>query len=146
MKVVVKITGIMIGLILVGFLLIQLIPYGRNHTNPPVTQEPAWDTPQTRELVKRACFDCHSNETTWPWYSNIAPVSWLVFRDVVDGRRRLNFSEWHRPRFRSGDMVGIVLEGEMPPSFYLPLHPSARLSASEKQLLVKGLTATLGNP
>lgn len=62
MKVAIKITGIIIGLILVGFLLIQLIPYGRNHTNPPVTQEPAWDTPQTRELVKRACFDCHSND------------------------------------------------------------------------------------
>ena len=146
MKVVVIVTGIIIGLILVGFLLIQLIPYGRNHTNPPVTQEPAWDTPQTRELAKRACFDCHSDETIWLWYSNIAPVSWLVYRDVAEGRRRLNFSEWNRPRFRSGEMGRIVLEGRMPPSFYLPLHPSARLSASEKLLLINGLTATLGNP
>jgi len=146
MKVVVIITGIIIGIILVGFLLIQLIPYGRNHVNPPVTQEPAWDIPQTRELVKRACYDCHGNETIWPWYSNIAPVSWLVYRDVAEGRRRLNFSEWNRPRFQSDEIVGIILEGEMPPGFYLPLHPSARLSATEKQLLINGLTATLGNP
>jgi hypothetical protein len=145
MKMIGKLVGIMIGLIVIGFLLIQLVPYGRNHTNPSVTQEPAWDTSQTRELAKRACFDYHSNETTWPWYSNIAPVSWLVYRDVAEGRRRLNFSEWNRPRFRSDEIVAIVLEGEMPPSFYLPLHPSARLTASEKQLLVNGLTATLGN-
>ena len=63
-----------------GFLLIQLVPFGRDHTNPPVVQEPKWDSPATRELAKRACFDCHSNETVWPWYSNIAPVSWLVAR------------------------------------------------------------------
>ena len=59
------------------FVLIQLAPFGRNHTNPPVVQEPSWDSAETRALAKRACFDCHSNETVWPWYSNIAPVSWL---------------------------------------------------------------------
>ena len=77
-----------------GFLLIQLVPFGRDHTNPPVVQEPKWDSPATRELAKRACFDCHSNETVWPWYSNIAPVSWLVANDTYEGRDHLNFSDW----------------------------------------------------
>ena len=76
------------------FLLIQLIPYGRDHTNPAVVAEPAWDLPETRALAVRACFDCHSNETIWPWYSNVAPISWLVQRDVDEGREKLNFSEW----------------------------------------------------
>jgi mono/diheme cytochrome c family protein len=64
----------------------QLVPYGRDHDNPPVAAEPTWDTPTTRELARRACFDCHSNETQWPWYSNIAPLSWLIQRDVEEGR------------------------------------------------------------
>jgi hypothetical protein len=62
---------IVVGLSVLG-LLIQLIPYGHNHTNPPVNAEPNWDSPETRTLAQRACFDCHSNETRWPWHSNIA--------------------------------------------------------------------------
>jgi hypothetical protein len=61
-----------------AFLVIQLIPYGHDHTNPPVVKEAPWDSPRTRELAVGACFDCHSNETVWPWYSNIAPGSWLL--------------------------------------------------------------------
>src|SRR5581483_2821093 len=80
------------------FLLAQAVPYDRSHTNPPVTAEPRWDSPQTRELAARACFDCHSNLTTWPWYSNVAPISWLVQRDVDGGRSALNFSEWNKPQ------------------------------------------------
>ena len=82
---------------------IQLIPFGRAHANPPVLQEPNWDSPQTRDLASRACFDCHSNETTWPWYSNVAPVSWLVQRDVDEGREKLNFSEWGTARSSRGN-------------------------------------------
>ena len=87
-----------IGAAIVVFLLIQLIPVKR--TNPPVLSEPNWDSPETRALAKVACFDCHSNETVWPWFTKIAPASWLVYRDVTSGRRRLNFSEWGggRPR------------------------------------------------
>ena len=130
-------------ILLALFLLIQLVPYGRNHTNPPVIQEPNWDSPQTRELVKRACFDCHSNETVWPWYSNIAPLSWLVQRDVEVGRRKLNFSEWNRPQEEAKEAVDTVRKGEMPPLQYKILHPQARLSATEKEALIRGLTATL---
>lgn len=132
------------GVLLFG--LIQLIPYGHNHTNPPVVQEPNWDSPATRDLAKRACFDCHSNETVWPWYSNIAPVSWLIQRDTDEGRRHLNFSEWQvgGSRIReANEIYGVILEGEMPPLQYLPMHPEARLSSAEKQALVDGLRKTL---
>src|SRR5205085_3447155 len=92
-----SITMIVLGVIVVGlvlFGLMQLIPTGVSYGNPPVAAEPNWDSPQTRSLAQRACFDCHSNETVWPWYSKIAPVKWLVAKDVADGRRKLNFSDW----------------------------------------------------
>lgn len=126
-------------------LLIQLIPYGKDHTNPPILSEPNWDSPQTLALARRACFDCHSNETTWPWYSKIAPVSWLVYRDVVEGRRRLNFSDWRSSSsFDTREILEVINEGEMPPFQYLPTHPDARLSQTEKQQLIDGLTKTFG--
>ncbi|HVW08730.1 MAG TPA: heme-binding domain-containing protein [Bryobacteraceae bacterium] len=120
------------------FIVIQLIPYGHQHTNPPVVKEPAWDSPQTRELAKRACFDCHSNETTWPWYSNVAPVSWLVQDDVDGGRHHMNFSEWNQPQRHSHDAVKDVQDGDMPLWFYLPMHPKAKLTADEKAALIAG--------
>ena len=130
------------GLILAATLiLIQAVPYGRSHSNPPVTAEPKWDSPETRALAKRACYDCHSNETTWPWYSRIAPVSWLIQHDVQDGRRHLNFSEWDRPQRRAAQAGRQIEEGEMPPWFFLPMHPEARLSSSEKESLRRGLAA-----
>jgi Haem-binding domain len=129
---------------IVFFGLIQLVPYGRNHTNPPVVQEPNWDSPQTRQLAARACFDCHSNQTTYPWYSNIAPVSWLTERDVVEGRRRLNFSQWNGTQGRVNEVSRIVSEGEMPPFYYVWMHPSANLTSDQKTALVNGLNATFG--
>ncbi len=129
--------------LIAGFLLIQLIPYGRYHVNPPVQAEPKWNNPQTRTLVKRACFDCHSNKTVWPWYSNIAPISWLTQHDVSEGRQALNFSEWNRPQ-KAGEIVEAVRKGKMPPATYLLTHPQARLSTREKQALIQGLQATVG--
>jgi hypothetical protein len=127
------------------FLLVQIIPYGRSHTNPPVVAEPTWNSPQTRELAARACFDCHSNLTRWPWYSNIAPVSWLVQRDVDGGRAALNFSEWNRPQDGAGDLSGAISGGSMPPWFYPLMHPKANLSNADQQRLIAGLAATLRN-
>lgn len=127
-----------------GAVLIQVIPFGHTHSNPPEAKEPAWDSPKTRELMHRACFDCHSNETVWPWYSNIAPVSWLVQRDVNGGRRHLNFSEWETPQRHANDVAEQVKEGEMPPWFYLPMHPGARLTSTEKQALIEGVEKSLG--
>jgi mono/diheme cytochrome c family protein len=132
-----------IGLIVL-FGLFQLIPYGHNHADPAVAAEPQWDSPQTRELAVRACYDCHSNETAWPWYTNIAPASWLIQHDVEDGRRRLNFSDWSRPQREARSAARQVTRGEMPPWYYLPLHPSARLTPAETQALVDGLQVTLG--
>jgi len=129
----------------IGFIFLQFIPYGQNHTNPAIVQEPQWDSPITRELAQKACFDCHSNETVWPWYSKIAPVSWLVQRDVDEGREKLNFSEWNRKDyFENLDEIGeTILEGEMPPFMYYPMHPEARLTDKEKQQLIQGLQNSL---
>lgn len=126
------------------FVMIQLIPYGRAHTTPPVRMEPPWDSPQTRELAKRTCYDCHSNETAWPWYSNVAPISWLVQNDVEEGRSKMNFSEWDRPQKEAHEAAEQVQKGNMPLWFYVPLHPQANLSADEKQMLIRGLQASTG--
>lgn len=123
---------------------IQLVPYGRDHSNPPVTAEPQWDSVATRDLAKRACFDCHSNETVWPWYSHVAPVSWLLQRDVDEGRSKLNFSEWDKPQKEADEAAEAVREGEMPMWIYLPAHPEARFTEAEKQALIAGLEATIG--
>ena len=126
------------------FVLIQFVPYGQNHTNPPVTQEPKWDSPQTRALAVRACFDCHSNLTKWRWYSNVAPVSWLIQRDVDGGRSQFNFSEWNKPQdISAGDLADSIRSGSMPPWFYVIPHPNAKLNAAEKLALMRGLAATL---
>ncbi len=132
-----------------SFAAIQLVPYGHSHENPPVVREPAWNSPQTRQLAARACFDCHSNETVWPWYANVAPVSWLVQSDVQEGRHHLNFSEWGQGRRKDENAKKIeeaVSEGEMPPFQYRLMHPEARLSPDQKKELVEGLKATLGSP
>jgi hypothetical protein len=134
---------IALGLVALA-VLIQLVPYGRAHTNPPVIAEPAWDSPTTRALAQRACFDCHSNETVWPWYSNIAPISWITQEHVDEGREYLNFSEWNRPQEEAGEAGETVAEGEMPIPNYLWMHPEAALSPSEKAALIGGLNATLG--
>ena len=132
----------LVGLAVV-LLAIQLIPYGRSHTNPAVVAEPPWDSGTTRELTVRACYDCHSNETTWPWYSNVAPISWLTQRDVDEGRARLNFSEWHGDTRAAHEITEVVREGEMPPVYYTWMHSAARLSDTETEELIRGLEATL---
>jgi len=119
---------------------------GRDHHNPPVVKEPGWDTQQTRNLARRACFDCHSNETRWPWYSHVAPTSWLVQRDVDEGREKLNFSEWQREQEEADEAAEVVTEGEMPPWFYLPLHSDARLTPAETPDLASGLRASVEHP
>jgi hypothetical protein len=125
------------------FLLIQLVPYGRSHDNPPVTAEPNWDSAATRKLAVAACFDCHSNETEWPWYTNVAPMSWLIQHDVDEGRAALNFSEWNREQ-HTDDIAELIESGDMPPTSYRVLHSAARLTDAEKRRLIAGLERTLG--
>lgn len=133
-----------LGAAAVALSLAQAVPYGRDHSNPPGRVEPRWSSPEVRALAQRACFDCHSNETRWPWYSHVAPMSWLVQRDVDAGRDKLNFQEWQRPQREAHEAAEAVAEGEMPMIIYPPLHPEARLTAAEKARLVQGLEATLG--
>lgn len=132
-----------VALLVLG-VVIQLVPYGRDHENPPVVAEPTWDRPETRELFFRVCRDCHSHETEWPWYSSVAPASWLVQYDVEEGRSHFNVSDWGREKNHGDEAAEEVREGEMPPWFYLPAHPEAQLSKAEEQQLIAGLVATFG--
>lgn len=129
---------------LVSLAAIQLVPYGRDHNNPGVLNEPQWDSPVTADLADRACYDCHSNRTRWPWYSNIAPVSWFVYRDVINGRAELNFSEMGRKDNETDKAAETVEDAEMPPFRYTVNHPEARLDDTERQALLRGLRRTLG--
>ncbi|TLN04033.1 cytochrome C [bacterium] len=132
-----------LAILLAAFLLIQLIPYGRSHNNPAVISEPQWQDATTKDLVTRACYDCHSNESVWPWYSNVAPVSWLIQHDVDEGRQKLNFSEWGTRKMEVDEIIEVVREGEMPPLQFTIIHADARLSDTEKEQLISGLTASL---
>lgn len=121
----------------VAFVGAQLVPVER--TNPPVEREVS--APEdVRAVLRQSCYDCHSHETRWPWYARVAPASWLVARDVREGREELNFSAWNRltPAKRAEKRREVweeVEEGHMPPWFYLPLHPDARLTDSDRDLL-----------
>ncbi|MEE8498581.1 MAG: heme-binding domain-containing protein [Acidimicrobiia bacterium] len=137
-------TSAFVGLIVVG-LAIQAVPYGRDHTNPPITGEPAWDSPVTRDLAVRACFDCHSNEVEYPWYSQIAPVSWAVQSHIDSGRSKVNYSEWDQPQKDADESAETVIDGEMPPAYYTRFTDAdARLTETERRQLIDGLIATFG--
>ncbi|CAN5693019.1 heme-binding domain-containing protein [soil metagenome] len=134
----------MVRLVLVGaivFVVIQFVPYGRAHDNPPATQPVEWGGARTEQLYDDACADCHSK---WPWYSNVAPQSWLVQRDVDAGREELNLSELDREQDEIKDLIEVIADDEMPPLRYTFLHPEARLSEVEKQALIEGIARTFG--
>lgn len=138
-----KLAWMFLAGVAVSFVLIQLIPYGHSHTNPPVVSEPHWSSPEARTLVKENCFQCHSNETNWTWYSNIAPGSWLIAHDVSDGRKHFNFSDWQRKPEELDEMVETIQSGEMPPVQYWLFHPQARMSAQDKQALIRALESSI---
>jgi hypothetical protein len=143
------------AIVLVTFGLIQLVPVERD--NPPVLREPVWDSPELRDLAAQACFDCHSNETRWPWYSKIAPGSWIAWYDVTEGREKLNFSEWDRhvnsetidpddafpPPTLSERIETEIRDGTMPPGTYRLLNADARLTDAQKEALIEGLVNTV---
>jgi uncharacterized membrane protein YgcG len=165
LKPILKIVAGLAFLGVIGFIVIQFVPV--NETNPPVVSEPKWDSPQTKALVERACYDCHSNETKWTWYSKVAPVSWYVTHDVNEGRAALNFSEWGVNKGEGGEgregggseegegregggregadeIPEVISKGKMPPGQYLLMHPEARLTDTEINALITGLKATFG--
>lgn len=130
--------------IAVVFLAIQFVRPARE--NPAVDQSMSIAaqtgfTPPVSSLIKAACFDCHSNETRWPWYSNVSPVCWLVADDVASGRRHLNFSEWGKyPISKRIVKLGMIYEevskGDMPIPKYLYMHPDARLTSADRDSIM----------
>jgi cytochrome c551/c552 len=125
------------------FIVIQFVPVSR--TNPPA--DPAAAFRATRPsgdraaaVLDRSCGDCHSNATVWPWYSHVAPVSWLLYRDVSEGRRHLNLSDFRnyddaRQERRLMEICEQAKSGDMPPWFYLPMHPNAKLQPGDVEAL-----------
>ncbi len=130
------------------FAAVQLVPYGRDHSAPADGRTPAWDSPRTQQLAERACRDCHSNQTRWPWYASIAPVSWRIQNHVQEGREKLNFSAFDPGNEEVAEAASeageTVSKNEMPPFDYLLAHPEARLTAEERRALAAGLDATFG--
>lgn len=121
------------------FLLIQLVPYGWRHTNPPVVRDAPWPDAESAAIARRSCYSCHSNETDWPPYAYVAPTSWLVRYDVAHARKKLNFSDWDAYGARASDAVDQVLAGNMPLDRYTLIHRDAKLSQDD----VDKLTAAL---
>lgn len=120
------------------FVGIQFVPVDR--TNPPVVTELEAPDP-VLAVLRRACYDCHSHETRWPWYSRVAPMAWLVADHVHEGRGDLNFSEWPAFDFEEVEEAGEdirkqVEKGKMPLPSYLLLHPEARLSEADRRILI----------
>ena len=128
--------GLAVAIVLV---LIQLIPADR--TNPPVRIDV--DAPdEVKEILRRACYDCHSHETRWPWYSRVAPVSWWIADHVEHGRGDLNFSEWPALDFYAQELAfkdidEQITKGEMPLRNYTILHPEARLTDDERETILR---------
>lgn len=137
MKTWLKSVGIAIVVILVG---LQLIPV--NRTNPAITREVKWNAPTTRALAQRACYDCHSNETTWPWYGYVAPISLFLANHIDEGRGRLNFSAWDQPNTELDEVIESINKNKMPLWDFVLMHPEAKLTNAEKATLVAGLQAT----
>ena len=135
------------GLIFVGLaIVIQLVPVDRS--NPPVTAD-LEAPPAVKEVLRASCYDCHSNETRWPWYSRVAPASWLVAHDVDEGRSHFNFSLWGtyetERRERLAAKIWQEIEaGEMPPKEYLLAHRDARLSDEDRAILEAWTAAASG--
>lgn len=134
------------GILVAAFALIQLVPVDRS--NPAVVAD-LQAPPEVTSVLRASCYDCHSNETRWPWYSRVAPASWLVAHDVEEGRSRLNFSLWgaydgKRRQRLAEELWEEVEKGEMPLPLYLLAHPGARLSQDETEVLRRWSALTSG--
>ena len=123
-------------------MILLLVAASGNRTNPPIERTVDWDSPQTEALFDRACADCHSHATKWPWYAHVAPISWRVIEHVEEGREHFNISA--ADLGEADEAAEELEEGEMPLKDYLRFHPEARLTAEEKNALLAGLRATFG--
>lgn len=121
------------------------------HTNPPVSGELV-APPSVQHALRQACYDCHSNETAWPWSAQLAPISWLVHYDVIEGRKRLNFSGWEAYASDPGTRIQklknlekAMAEDGMPPWYYRLLHPDSRLSEAQRKVVVRWITEQIAD-
>jgi hypothetical protein len=138
-----KLASMLVAVALAVVIVMQFFPTER--TNPPVNPASSFmavaePPPHVAAVIGRACRDCHTNETVWPAYSRVWPVSWLVAKDVREGRAKLNFSEWRgltseMTQLRMNRVCSEVRKGAMPPSYYRPLHSDARLAGEDVQAL-----------
>lgn len=139
-----KILKIIIVILIIAIIAIQFINRPEKTSNYEITQDDItkhMNIPSNvQQILKRSCYDCHSNQTVWPWYSNVAPASWLVAKDVKEGRKEMNFSEWgklsdNKKAKLLDDICEQVTEGEMPLKPYLIMHSDAKLSDEDIKLL-----------
>jgi len=131
--------GKMLGIMFIaGFTIMQLIPIQRNNPKTDSSLEIKAAT-NVKAIFKRSCYDCHSNETKWPWYSNIAPMKWFIARDVDVGRQWLNFSVWEsydeKKKKKLKKMIFTAIELAMPLGMYLQAHPEAKLSTKDRETI-----------
>ena len=124
------------------FLVIQFVPYGRDHSTKAAPNPFQWNAPAAEAIARESCYDCHSNETRWWWGVKIAPMSWLAQRDIDGAQEAFSFSDWNGD-LTAEEMQEAINDG-MPPLQYTLLHPGAKLSDAEKQTLVAGFQASLG--
>ncbi|AIL44487.1 MULTISPECIES: heme-binding domain-containing protein [Elizabethkingia] len=134
-------------ILLVAFIIIQFFPIDK--VNPPVNERMDFltikKTPEeVSKVIRNSCYDCHSNETKYPWYSNIAPVSWWMKDHIIDGRKHLNFSTFatydtERQLRKLDESVEMIEKDKMPLETYLLVHQNARLSDMDKKILIKYL-------
>lgn len=128
---------LVMNVLIVALIIIQFIPVKKNN---PTETAPIQLSGEVQAVLQRSCFDCHSNRTHWPWYSQFAPVSWLVSHDVQEGREELNFSEWGRYDAKKQEkllreIVEEVEKGKMPLKIYTLMHPHAKISETDLQIL-----------
>jgi hypothetical protein len=126
------------------FVAIQFVPYGWWHDNPSVVDDAPWPDAAAEAVARSSCYSCHSNETDWPLYSYVAPMSWLVRNDVESGRDGFNFSDWGRSEGDADKAIEVIQEGAMPPERYTLIHRDASLSGEEQDVLVNALLAMGG--
>lgn len=142
-----RIVGIIVVVLIVIFVVLQIFPIGSVSAelarhDQSGTEHVNWSSPEVEQLVRTACYDCHSDETRYPWYSTIAPVSWLVNKDVNEGRRRLNFSETPANRIEADELVEQLRRGTMPPQIFKIMHSDANLTDQQIATLENAFQTT----
>lgn len=135
-----------VAVALVGFGLMQAVPYGRDRTAPPVTGEPTWSSAATRDLMVRACYQCHSSVVDYPAYANVAPTSWAVQHHSDEARGAVNYSQFATDPGRADDTIEVIRDGSMPPAYFtrFGINPQANLTDAERAALIAGLEKTPG--